>query len=123
MTARTQAGWMGVILAVGMALGGCGQAGSGAGGSSFNTAAPEIKATWDKAVAADRTNDYVPAVLGYKQVLLQRDQLSPAQVKAVEDASVKLFQRLAEASSKGDPAAQQALATMRDMERARRIPQ
>jgi len=120
MMGRNHAGWMVVVLAVGLVLAGCGKGGSGAGGSSFNNAAPEIKATWDKAVAADQTNDYVPAVLGYKQVLHQRDQLSPGQLKAVEEASIKLSQRLVEASSKGDPAAQQALATMRDMERARR---
>jgi len=120
MMGRNNAGWMGVVLAAGITLAGCGQAGSRAGGSGFNSAAPEIKATWDKAVAADRTDDYVPAVLGYKQVLRQRDQLSPDQLKTVEEASIKLLQRLANAASKGDPAAQQALATMRDVERARR---
>lgn len=117
---RNHVGWLGVVLAVGMALAGCGQAGSRAGGRGFDSAAPEIKATWDKAVAADQTNDYVAAVLGYKQVLLQRDQLSPSQLQAVEAASTTLFQRLAQASSKGDPAAQQALATLRNLERARR---
>lgn len=123
MMGRNHAAWMGITLAAGMALVGCGQGGSRAGGNSFNSAAPEIKATWNTAVAADRTNDYIPALVGYKQVLSQRDQLSPAQVKAVEDASTRLFQRLADASSKGDAAAQQALATIRDMDRARRVPQ
>jgi hypothetical protein len=81
----------------------CGSGGAGSTGfGSCNTgkgAAPEIRATWDKAVAADRTNDFVPAVLGYKQVLRQRDQLSPGQLKAVEEASVKLFERLTEGST------------------------
>jgi len=80
-------------------LAGCGKGGPGSGTSGFSSAAPEIKEAWDKAVVADKTNDYVPAVLGYKQILLQRDQLSPSQVKAVEEASSKLFQRLVEAST------------------------
>ena len=120
MMGRIHAGWMSVVLAAGLALAGCGQ---NAGGSGFNSAAPEIKATWDKAVAADRANDYLPAVAGYRQVLRQRDQLSPGQIKAAEEASIKLFQRLADASSKGDPAAKQALTTMREMERAQPLPQ
>jgi hypothetical protein len=103
---------MGLLLAVGIALAGCGKAGANSGANSFNNASPEIKAAWDKAVAADKANDYVPAVLGYKQVLMQRDQLSPTQVKAAEEASSKLFQRLVEASTKGDPAAREALGAL-----------
>jgi hypothetical protein len=123
MMRRNHIGWMGFVLALGMAVTGCGKAGSKSGGRSFESAAPEIKATWDNAVAADRTNGYVPAVMGYKQVLLQRDQLTPDQVKAVEDASTKLFKRLADAAHKADPAALQALATMHDIERGRRLRQ
>ena len=111
-------GWLGVMLAVGIALAGCGRSKAGAG--SFNSAPPEITADWNKAAAADQTNDYVAAVIGYKQLQLQRDQLSPDQLKAVEEASLKLFQRLGDAANKGDAAAQQALATLRDVERARR---
>jgi hypothetical protein len=103
---------MGLLLAASMAFAGCGKGGSGTSGSGFDKAAPEIKAAWDKAVAADKANDYAPAILGYKQILLQRDQLSERQVKVVEEASGKLFQRLIEASSTGDPAARQALSQL-----------
>lgn len=48
-------------------LAGCGQGASESGSSGFNGARPELKAAWDKAVAADKADDYVPAVLGYKQ--------------------------------------------------------
>ena len=112
MNGRHNAGWMGLLLAAGIALAGCGKGGSGTGGSGFDNASPEIKAAWDKAVAADKANDYVPAVLGYKQILLQRDQLSEAQVKAVEEASGKLMQRIVEASTKGDAAARQAISQL-----------
>jgi hypothetical protein len=103
-------------------LAGCGKGGSGSGTSGFSSAAPEIKEAWEKAVVADKTNDYVPAVLGYKQILLQRDQLPPSQVKAVEEASSKLYQRLVEASTKGDPAARQALSQLQPTRRGQGTP-
>lgn len=103
---------MGLLLAASIALAGCGRGGSGTGGGGFESATPEIKAAWDKAVAADKANDYVPAILGYKQILQQRDQLSEAQVKAVEEASGKLMQRIVDASTKGDAAARQAISQL-----------
>ena len=115
-------GWLGIALAVGMAVTGCGKGGSKAGGHDFDSAAPEIKAAWEKAVAADQTNDYVTAVTEYRAVLVQRDHLSPSQIKAAEDANATLFQRMREGASKGDTAAQQALARLRDIERTRRPP-
>jgi hypothetical protein len=103
-------------------LAGCGKSASGSGTSDFKGAPPEIKAAWNTAVAADKANDYVPAVLGYKRILLQRDQLLPRQVKAVEEASSKLFQRLVDASTKGDPAAKQALSQLRPTKGGQRMP-
>jgi hypothetical protein len=110
--AKTLAWRAGALLIGYFVLAGCGQGTSGSRSGGFNGAQPELKAAWDTAVAADKTNDYVPAVLGYKGILLQRDQLSPSQVKAVEEASGRLFQRLVEASAKGDPAARQALSRL-----------
>ncbi|MGO9200192.1 MAG: hypothetical protein ACLQM8_06575 [Limisphaerales bacterium] len=112
MTAKTLAARANAFLIGCVVLAGCGQGASGSGSSAFNGAPPELKAAWDTAVAADKTNDYVPAVLGYKQILLQRDRLSPGCLKAAEEASGKLFQRLVEASTKGDPAARQALSQL-----------
>jgi hypothetical protein len=122
MTAKPFAVWTGVFLIGCVLLAGCGKGGSGSGTSGFSNAAPELKEAWDKAVAADKANDYVPAVLGYKQILLQRDDLSPSQVKAVEEASSKLFQRLVDASTKGDPAARQALSQLQPTRRGPRTP-
>ena len=110
--AKTFAVRAGALLIGCIILAGCGQGATGSTSSGFNGAAPELKTAWDTAVAAHKTNDYVPAVLGYKGILLQRDQLSPSQVKAVEEASSKLFQRLVAASAKGDPAARQALSQL-----------
>jgi hypothetical protein len=112
MSQRNNAAWVGLFVAIAIALTGCGKGGSGTGGGGFSNASPEIHAAWDKAVAADKANDYVPAILGYKQILQQRDQLSEAQVKAVEEASGKLMQRIVDASTKGDAAARQAISQL-----------
>jgi hypothetical protein len=63
MTARTFAVCTGVFLLGCVVLAGCGKGGSGSGTSGFSSAAPEIKEAWEKAVVADKANDYVPAVL------------------------------------------------------------
>ena len=112
MTVRTFAVCMSAFLIGCVVLVDCGQGASGSGLSGFHSGPPELKAAWDKAVAADKANDYVPAVLGHKQILLQRDQLSPSRVMAVEEASGKLFQRLVDASTKGAPAVRQALSQL-----------
>jgi len=109
---KTFAAYAGALFIGGLLLTGCGKGSSGGDSGGFSAARPELKTAWETAVAADKTNDYVPAVLGYKEILLQRDQLSPSQVLEVEEASSKLFQRLVTASSKGDPAAKQALSKL-----------
>lgn len=112
MTGKPFIARTGALLIGCVVLAGCGKADSGVGASGFSSAAPAIKEAWEKAAAADKVNDYVPAVRGYKQILIQRDQLSLSQVKTVEEASSKLFQRLVEAANKGDPEARQALSQL-----------
>ena len=112
MTPKAFAACTAAFLIGCVVLSGCGRGGSGGGADNFNNAPPGIKEAWDKAVAADKANDYVPAVLGYKQILAQRDQLPPKQVEKVEEASSKLFQRLVSASNQGDAAARPALSQL-----------
>jgi hypothetical protein len=104
--------WLALLLIAGVALGGCGKGKSGSGAGDFGSASPGIKAAWTKAVADDKANNYGPAFMGYKQILLQRDQLSPDQLKAAEEANAKLFQRMVDAADKGDQAAKDALAAL-----------
>jgi hypothetical protein len=106
MTKRNHAGWLGVLLAAGLVLAGCHKA---INGNAFAGAAPEIKAVWDQAVAADKANDYETAISGYRQLLRERDQLSADQIKTVQDASNEFYQHLAEAARGGDAAARKAL--------------
>jgi len=110
--AKTFAVWAGAFFIGSLLLTGCGKGSSGRGSGAFNAASPELKTAWETAIAADKTNDYVTATLAYKEILAQRDRLSPSQVTSVEEASGKLFQRLVTASVKGDPAAKQALSQL-----------
>jgi hypothetical protein len=112
MIKEYRAVWLSLLLIAGVALAGCGKGKSGSGAGGFDSSSPGIKAAWTKAVADDKANNYGPAFMGYKQILLQRDQLSPDQLKAAEEASAKLFQRMVDAADKGDQAAKDALAAL-----------
>ena len=113
--------WLGIMLMAGLLATGCGKGSSAKSAEKgFASAPPEIKALWDQASAADKANDYVTATVVYKQILRQQDKLKEDQVQIVQDASGKLFQRLVDASTKGDPAARQALSTLGSMDRSQR---
>ena len=78
----------------------------------FEKAAPEIKAVWDQAIAADRANDYVAASTGYRNLLAQKASLSADQITAVQEASLAMNQRLNAAANGGDAAAKAAAAKL-----------
>jgi len=74
---------------------------------SFESAPPEVKQTWDKALAADKANDYVTAQTaldGLSQMIL-----SDQQKKALEIESGAFAVRLWQAAEKNDPAAIKAV--------------
>jgi hypothetical protein len=75
----------------------------------FEQATPEIKQAWNKAVAADKADDYVAAVTGYRELLLQKDKMSGEQAQALIDANLAVNQRLNAAFKQGDPAAKEAV--------------
>lgn len=91
---------------------GCGAKKAAVGAKSFDSAPPQIKQAWDKAWAADKTNDYLAAATGYKALLNSHDALKPEQAQAVQEANGKLLQRLVNAATAGDAAAKQALQSM-----------
>lgn len=78
---------------------------------AFDSAAPEIKQTWQAAIEAGRTNDFE----GSKKLFysLITPETTPAQQEAVKHALGVVDQKFSEALSKGDPAAQQALEALR----------
>ncbi len=76
------------------------------------TQAPEaVRRVWDLAVAADKTNDYATAQTLFYGLL--REQLTPQQRQAVDEASTALNQRFLKSLQSGDPGAKAALAELR----------
>ncbi len=74
---------------------------------TFDSAPPEVKQTWEKAVAADQANDYVTAAAALDN--LKKMILSDPQSKALEAERNAFSQRLMKAVDKNDPAAIQAV--------------
>jgi len=89
--------------------GGCGRSGTiGSGaGAAFDSADAELKARWETAVAADRTNGYVVA---YSTLIGLRHptKVTPDQLRAVSALLDSLTTRLYAAAQKGDSEAQAA---------------
>ena len=102
----------GLSVALFVACAGCGKTGAGAQAQAFDQAPAAIKADWDTAVAADKTNDYYTASTSYAKVLAQEGQLTPKQVEVLESASRELSQRMVAAANNGDDAAKLALAKL-----------
>jgi hypothetical protein len=74
---------------------------------AFDGAPAEVKQAWDKALAADKANDYVTAknlLDGLKQV-----KLSDLQTQALDAESAAFEQRVMQAAEKNDPAAVNAV--------------
>ncbi len=74
---------------------------------AFDSAPPEVKQTWDKALAADKANDYVTAAASLDS--LQNAILSDQQSQALQAERAAFSQRLMQAAEKNDPAAVQAV--------------
>jgi len=91
---------------------GCGKKNTASDVQVFNSAAPEIKAVWDNAQAADKVNDYVVASRGYQSLLAQADKLAPDQLEVLQAAAIAINQRLNEAFNNGDPEAKKAMAAL-----------
>ena len=110
---------MGLILFAVFLLPGCGKQDGKVDAQAFDKAAPEIKADWDAAVAADKDNEYFTASASYAKVMKQESKLTPKQFESVLAASQALSQRLTAAADGGDAAAKQALAKLMRMQNQR----
>ncbi len=74
---------------------------------AFDSAPPEVKQTWDKALAADKSNDYVAAQTALSS--LSQMILSDQQQKVLDEERAAFGQRLMQAADKNDPAAVEAV--------------
>jgi hypothetical protein len=73
---------------------------------AFDSAPAEVKQTWEKALAADKANDYVTAAATLDS--LTKMTLSDQQSQALAAERAAFGERLMQAAEKGDPAAIQA---------------
>lgn len=98
------------LLAMVMLASGCGDHPpklSSEEGKAFESAPPEVKQVWDKALAADKSNDYVAAQIALDS--LSQMTLNDLQKKALSTERDAFGQRLMRAVNKNDPAAIQAV--------------
>ncbi len=100
------------MLVLACVLSGChGKRTSAPDSQAFAQAPQELKQLWEVAVNADGTNDYATAQTVYFS--LMRQELTPEQRQAVNNASTALNARMTKALEAGDPAAKAALAELR----------
>ena len=89
-----------------LAVAGCGEKGaqiSSDDNKAFDSAPAEVKTTWEKALAADKANDYSNALQLFAD--LDKMILSEPQRKALQTESTAFNQRLWQAAEKNDAAA------------------
>ena len=81
----------------------------------FQSAPPEVKSDWEKATAAAKTNGYVVAITTVQK--LQGAALTPEQLQAVNETVSVVSEQMYEAANRGDAAATQAIAQLRNQRR------
>ncbi len=89
---------------------GCGQKGAkltSEQSKAFDGAPPEVKQAWEKALAADKANDYMVAQTSLDS--LNHMILSDAQRQALETENTAFGLRLMQAVEKNDPVAVKAV--------------
>ena len=79
--------------------------------SVFRAAQPEVKQTWERALAASQADDYLGANTNLVS-LLGRD-ITPEQLVAVQNALSALNERMYAAAAKGDESARKAVAALK----------
>ncbi|MGA2865402.1 MAG: hypothetical protein ABSF95_13085 [Verrucomicrobiota bacterium] len=109
---------LGLVLSLGLACAGCKKSDNqgAVDAKAFQAAAPEIKAAWDRALAAAQSNDYAAAYLTLRQLRAQSD-LTPGQLEAINAQSTLVNDRMAAAAQKGDTNALQAIQEIRKASR------
>jgi hypothetical protein len=100
------------LVAALIGLTGCGKSRAvpkdATGTKAFDSAGPEIKAEWDKIVAAHAANDYATVILTCRK-LLPQSALTPEQLAALKDTMTAANAEMMDGVKKGDPAAAKAL--------------
>jgi hypothetical protein len=96
-------------------LAGCSRSGASVGSGyakAFQSADTQIKAGWESAMSALKTNGFAPAVLGLQR-LKEQGKLTPEQLQAVEATVTAASDQMYAAANQGDAQARQAIEELR----------
>jgi hypothetical protein len=80
----------------------------------FQSAAPEVKGLYERAVAAAKTNDYVGGMVIFME-LQKNTSLTAEQRQAVGDSMTAIQDNVYEGINRGDPKAKEALNELRKL--------
>lgn len=107
---KTHAWILALMMVLTLFVAGCGQKlmSTNAAEKAFTSADPTLKAEWDKAMSAYKTNDYAQAIMTLKMMRTQPN-LNPQQFNAVEDMRTIIMSKMTEAANKGDTNALKSL--------------
>jgi hypothetical protein len=111
----------GLLAVTCVTISGCGKSASSVGSGHaklFATADPQTKEHWDTASAALKTNGFFAGTVSLMK-LQQQTNLTPEQVKAVDETLTALSDQMYAAANKGDANAVQAIKDLQKI-RARR---
>ena len=103
---------IGSLAVVCVLLNGCGQGDFDR--SAFRAAPPDVKQTWERALAASQADDYLGA--NTNLVSLLGRGITPDQLVAVQNALSALNARMYAAAAKGDESARKAVEALKAMQ-------
>ena len=100
---KTYAWILALLTVLTLIVAGCGQKlmSTNAAEKAFASADPALKAEWDKAMSAYKTNDFAQAIMTLK-MMRNQPGLNPQQFNAVEDMRTIINTKMTEAANNGD---------------------
>ena len=109
--------WCGALLGLNFALAaGCSKDASSLAARNaklFQAGDPQLKALWDTANLAMKTNGFLAASLALQK--LHQAQLTPEQLRAVEQMGAAVSDQMYDAANKGDAGAAEAIKELRKL--------
>lgn len=104
-----QCRWFVSMMFVAVIAVGCGRGVSpSAANKAFDTAPPAVKATWEKALAAGKTNDYAMSITLLRS-LRTEPSMTPKQLEALTDTTAAITEKMMDAANRGDADAKKAM--------------
>jgi hypothetical protein len=111
---KTHAWILALMMVLTLIVAGCGKKmmSTNAADKAFTSADPALKAEWEKAMSAYKTNDYAQAIITLQMMRIQPN-LNPKQYDAVGDMQTIINSKMNEAANNGDTNALKSLEELR----------